>query len=166
MGLLAGVGNNTFLSERAITRAEFVVIAMRFTCPADGVRCSFPDMNQGDWYYQSVTEATWYGWISGMPDGTFGPDLPMTRVQATQIINRMLGCCPDREWVAAHTGLKLFYDVPVTHWAYDEICEAANSHSYEKTGGRSYDLGCSPQEKTNKTFFRCIDNLLFSLYGV
>lgn len=146
MGLLSGVGNDTFLPERAITRAEFVVIAMRLARPADSSGCSFPDVNRGEWYYQAVVDATWYGWISGMPDGTFGPRLPVTRAQAAQILNRMLGRCPDKEFIAGHTGLAHFYDVPVTHWAYDEICEAANSHSYEKAARKELWIALLPAE--------------------
>lgn len=72
-----------------------------------------------------------YGWISGYHDGTFGPNLLVTRAQATVILNRMLGRSADQDFITHHTELKTFSDVPTSHWAYYDICEAANAHTYE-----------------------------------
>lgn len=43
----------------------------------------------------------------------------------------MLGRSADRDFIAHHTELKTFSDVPASHWAYYDICEAANAHTYE-----------------------------------
>lgn len=131
MGIISGVGDDKFLPDQPITRAEFVTMATKFAQPSLRQGLAFPDVTPDDWFYESVICATDYGWISGYPDGTFGPNLLVTRAQATVILNRMLGRSADRDFIAHHTELKTFSDVPASHWAYYDICEAANAHTYE-----------------------------------
>lgn len=132
LGKVYGVGGNRFLPDRAITRAEFVAMAMRFASPTAATVQAFPDVQPDDWYYDAVMNAAAYGWVGGNPDGTFAPNAPVTRAEAAAILNRMLGRRADQEFIASHTGLRLFADVPASHWAYFDICEAANPHHYEK----------------------------------
>lgn len=134
LGIVSGVGDGRFLPDRPITRAEFLVIAMRFTTPPDGEAKTFSDVHEGDWFYDAVTDASRYGWVQGNLDGSFGPYQLVTRAQATVIVNRMLGRSADRTFIDAHPDLHAFQDVPPTHWAYYDICEAVNGHDYEKTG--------------------------------
>lgn len=110
------------------------MIAMRFAAPPDGEAKSFSDVHEGDWFYDAVTDASRYGWIRGSADGSFGPYHLVTRAQATAIVNRMLGRSADRTFIDTHHDLQSFQDVPPTHWAYYDICEAVNGHDYEKNG--------------------------------
>lgn len=135
LGKVSGVGDHQFLPERAITRAEFVAMAMGFADLVSSPDSPFPDVKPEDWYYKAVMSAADYGWISGYPDGTFGPDRLVTRGQAAVIINRMLGRQADRDFISGHTGLQAFLDVPVSHWAYYDIFEAANPHRYTQSNG-------------------------------
>lgn len=131
MGIISGVGDDKFLPNRPITRAEFVTMATKFAQPSLRQGLAFPDVTPDDWFYESVMCAADYGWISGYHDGTFGPNLLVTRAQATVILNRILGRSADRDFIAHHTELKTFSDVPASHRAYYDICEAANAHTYE-----------------------------------
>lgn len=97
---------------------------------------SFPMYRKADWFYEAVTDASRYSWIQGNADGSFGPYQLVTRAQAAVIVNRMLGRCADRAFIAEHQDLQTFQDVPPTHWAYYDICEATNGHNYEKSGGK------------------------------
>lgn len=135
LGMISGVGEDRFLPERAITRAEFVTMAMGFADLVSSPNSAFPDVSPGDWYYKAVMSAADYGWISGYPDGSFGPDLLITRGEAAVMVNRMLGRQADRDFISGHTGLQTFLDVPVSHWAYYDICEAANPHRYTQSNG-------------------------------
>lgn len=132
LGIVSGVGDSRFIPDRPITRAEFLVIAMRFTTPAEGEAKTFSDVHENDWFYEAVTDASRYGWIQGNADGSFGPNQLVTRAQAAVIVNRMLGRSADRAFIAQHQDLRTFQDVPPTHWAYYDICEAVNGHDYEK----------------------------------
>ena len=42
---------------------------------------SFPDVREGDWYYDAVMTLSSLGIINGMPDGTFDPDGTLTKGQ-------------------------------------------------------------------------------------
>lgn len=134
LGIVSGVGDGRFIPDRPITRAEFLVIAMRFATPPDGEAKTFSDVHESDWFYEAVTDASRYGWVQGSADGSFGPYQLVTRAQATVIVNRMLGRSADRTFIDTHPDLQTFQDVPPTHWAYYDICEAVNGHDYEKTG--------------------------------
>lgn len=138
MGVVAGVGGEKFRPEAPITRAEFVAMAGQFAHPVEAGGMTFPDVQGDDWFYEAVQSAVWYGWISGYPDGSFGPEQPMTRAQAAAILNRMLGRSADRAFLAEDHGLREFRDVSKSHWAYFDICEAANGHGYEKRDGLEF----------------------------
>lgn len=134
LGKIYGTDENLFSPDREITRAEFVTMAMRFASPAATTAQAFPDVQPNDWFYDAVMSATAYGWINGNPDGTFAPYAPVTRAQTAAILNRMLDRHADQTFIDAHTDLHLFEDVSASHWAYFDICEAANPHLYEKKG--------------------------------
>ena len=131
IGVVKGVGNNAFAPERAVTRAEFTVIAMRFAKLTPGGENKFSDVPEGAWYTDSVMDAVSYGWITGYPDGTFRPGHTITRAEVAVIVNSMLGRSADLAYLDTHRQeLRQFSDLTVRHWAYDAIMEAANTHGY------------------------------------
>ena len=136
LGILNGVGDGRYEPERAITRAEFTAIAMRFAkAPAIG-EVRFTDVRESDWFYADVAGAVQYGWIEGYGDGTFRPGSSITRAEVTAIVNRMLGRRADTAFLAAHAeDLTAFTDLTSRHWAWETIMEAANGHAWDKRGG-------------------------------
>lgn len=136
LGIITGIGNDQFAPERAITRAEFTAIAMRFaTLDTTGINI-FSDVTKNDWFYDYVVGSIQYGWITGYEDGTFRPNHTISRAEVTTITNRMLGRSADESYVNDHSSeLKSFTDVTNAHWAYYQIVEATNSHDFEKTDG-------------------------------
>lgn len=136
LGIVAGIGNGQFAPDRAITRAEFTVIAMRFAELDTSGENIFTDVSENDWFYDYVVGAIKYGWITGYSDGRFGPYDTITRAQVTTIVNRMLDRSADEAYVDRHADeLEQFTDVPDTHWAYYEVAEATNAHDYDRTNG-------------------------------
>ena len=136
LGIVAGIGNGQFAPDRAITRAEFTVIAMRFAELDTSGENIFTDVSENDWFYDYVVGAIKYGWITGYSDGRFGPYDTITRAQVTTIVNRMLDRSADEAYVDRHADeLEQFTDVPDTHWAYYEVAEATNAHDYDRTSG-------------------------------
>lgn len=136
LGIINGVGDNRYEPERAITRAEFTVMATRFAHVQTAGVDTFSDVSESDWFFPYVATCVQYGWIDGYPDGTFRPDNSITRSEVTTIVNRMLGRSADSAYVDDHTGdLTQFNDVEPMHWAYYQIMEAANAHDYIKSGG-------------------------------
>ena len=136
LGIIAGIGNGQFAPDRAITRAEFTVIAMRFAELDTSGENIFTDVSENDWFYDYVVGAIKYGWITGYSDGRFGPYDTIARAQVTTIVNRMLDRSADEAYVDRHADeLEQFTDVPDTHWAYYEVAEATNAHDYDRTNG-------------------------------
>lgn len=137
LGIVDGVGGGLYAPERAITRAEFTVIAMRFAHLDTGGENIFSDVSRSDWFYDQVVGSVKYGWINGYADGTFRPNNTITRAEVTTIVNRMLGRSADRGYVDANIGsLTQFNDISRAHWAYYEVMEAANAHDYAIVNGK------------------------------
>ncbi len=136
LGIVNGVGEERFDPERSITRAEFTVIAMRFTDLETGGENCFSDVSPDDWFYEQVTGAIQYGWINGYEDGTFRPHNTITRAEVTTIVNRMLARAADKDYVDLHADeLRRFPDVSGDSWAYYQIAAATNSHDYTEENG-------------------------------
>ena len=131
LGVIEGVGNGRFAPERAISRAEFTAMAMRFAQVTGGGTCTFSDVLPGAWYYEAVAGAAELGWIDGYPDGTFRPNATISRAEVAAIVNRMLGRVADQDYIDSHSSeIRTFRDLPTTHWAYYHIAEAVHHHTY------------------------------------
>lgn len=129
--IVDGVGDNRFAPERTITRAEFTTMAMRFCREIPTGENIFSDVDRDDWFYDYVVGSIQYGWINGYPDGTFRPNDTITRAEVTTIANRMLGRAADQTYVDGHQDqLRAFPDVTKGYWAYYDITEATNAHTY------------------------------------
>lgn len=129
--IVDGVGDNRFAPERTITRAEFTTMAMRFCQEIPTGENIFSDVDQDDWFYDYVVGSIQYGWINGYSDGTFRPNDTITRAEVTTIANRMLGRAADEAYVDGHQDqLRAFPDVTKGYWAYYDITEATNAHTY------------------------------------
>ncbi len=127
------IGSEQFAPDRPITRAEFTVIAMRFTYGTMDGKNIFSDINENDWSYDQVVGSIQYGWINGYSDGTFRPNNTITRAEVITIVNRMLGRSADESFVNRHLDdFLLFSDVSRDYWAYYQIVEATNAHDYTK----------------------------------
>lgn len=130
-GVISGYPDGTFQPNASITRAEFVAMAMNFANADKGIACSFSDVPQNMWYYGVIAGATQNGWISGYPDGTFGPDRYVTRAEVTSVINRIEKRTADMSFMMEHLEeLRTFSDLTFNHWAYGSVMEAANGHDY------------------------------------
>ena len=139
-GVISGYPDGTFKPDASITRAEFVTMAMNFANAEKGTACSFPDVPQNMWYYGAIAGATQNGWISGYPDGTFGPDRYITRAEVTSVINRMENRAADMSFMMDHLDeLRTFSDLSFGHWAYGSMMEAANGHDYTRADPNSYE---------------------------
>ena len=136
LGIINGVADGYYAPDRAITRAEFTAIAMRFAQVDTSGADIFPDVNEDDWFYEMVVSAVNYGWVNGYADGTFRPNATITRAEVAAIVNRMLGRSADEAYVDAHSDeLTQFTDVSPYYWAYYNIMEAANPHEYTQKDG-------------------------------
>ena len=99
----------------------------------------FSDVKRGDWYAPYVAFAKRYGIANGYLDGTFRPEATITRAEVTAITNRLLDRAADEDYVDDHAGeLRQFPDVSASYWAYHDIVEATNAHSYRVYDGEEH----------------------------
>ena len=139
LGIVTGYSDGTFRPNEPITRAQFAVIAMRFTDVTAPVGQGFSDVPSTAWYYDEVMGAAGFGWLSGYSDGTFRPNNPITRAEVAVITNRMLGRSADEAYINSHLlEIQQFTDLGLPHWAFYDIMEAANSHDYRRESGVEY----------------------------
>ena len=69
--------------------------------------------------------------MQGYPDGTFGPDRPITRAEAVTMINRVLRRNPGSK-DDLFFGMKVWPDNPAGAWYYLEVQEATNGHEFHR----------------------------------
>jgi len=86
----------------------------------------FLDVLPGDWAFDEISACFRRGIVTGYPDGTYCPGMPVSRDQMAVFIARALAggdaSVPAGPY-AAH-----FPDVPTGHWAYDHV-EYAHARS-------------------------------------
>lgn len=130
-GLLNDLNGNTryFRPTEDITRAEFVDLVCRFKGGHEttGYNLGYTDMNWGHWASRQIAYATGMGWLTGYPEGAFGPEDTITRCQVTAVISRVMDR-EDADFISGVLNPVFFVDVPTTHWAYGYITEATNGH--------------------------------------
>lgn len=64
-------------------------ISSNSNTPTTGTGGSFHDVNTNDWFYDSVINATKKGWLKGVNDNAFSPNLDTTRGMIVTILQRM-----------------------------------------------------------------------------
>lgn len=122
LGIVEGVGNGKFAPNQPITRAEFVTICARFTqVSASGE--TFTDVPASHWAFDAISTAASFGWVNGVGNGQFAPNQHITRAQAAVLLNRLLGRCMAGQ---SYENARQYPDVPQTHWAWKNICEASD----------------------------------------
>ncbi len=93
---ITGYPDGNFQPEKAITRAEIATILSRIlnlgqsTAPSQ----SFSDLKSNHWAYGYVNAIVNAGIMNGYPDGTFGPDRPITRAELSTVMVRVRGLFP------------------------------------------------------------------------
>ncbi len=90
-GVISGRTPEIFAPDDNINRAEFVKMLV-YGLKKDTLSAgsSFNDVNEDDWFYQSVGAASSLGWVKGDENGNFCPDAPITRQDAVVILYRVL----------------------------------------------------------------------------
>jgi len=69
---------------------KFFFTLVLFSLITTNGQAAFTDLNTSHWAYESVMRLSELGIISGMPDGTFRGNEPMTRYQSAVAMKRIL----------------------------------------------------------------------------
>ena len=131
MGIITGYPDGTFRPNAAITRAEFAAIAARFDNDGDKTAAKFSDIAT-HWAKDEISIAYNNGWITGYPDGTFGPQRDITRAETMTLVNRVLNRLPETEDDLLPNMTVWTDNANPKAWYYLAVQEATNSHGYER----------------------------------
>lgn len=89
-GYLQGYPDGTFRPDRSVTRGEVAALLNKAFKVASGQETdSFKDLT-GHWAADSIKRLAAAGVLEGYQDGTFRPDLPMTRLDVAVALARLL----------------------------------------------------------------------------
>ena len=138
MGIITGYPDGTFRPNAAITRAEFAAIAARFDNDGDKTAAKFSDIAT-HWAKDEISIAYNNGWITGYPDGTFGPQRDITRAETMTLVNRVLNCQPETEDDLLPNMTVWTDNANPKAWYYLAVQEATNSHYYEFKTNSQYE---------------------------
>lgn len=135
--LMTGVSDAQFAPNAILSRAQVVqilyVLAGR---PAVSAFTDFADVNCGDWYADAVAWAAANGVVSGVSEGMFGPNDPLTREQLALILYRyaqMAGYNTTQGGIA----VREFTDyTSISSWALEAVQWAVNAGLISSTGNR------------------------------
>ena len=138
MGIITGYPDGTFRPNAAITRAEFAAIAARFDTNGDKTAAKFSDIAT-HWAKDEISIAYNNGWITGYPNGTFGPQRDITRAETMTLVNRVLNRQPETEDDLLPNMMVWTDNANPKAWYYLAVQEATNSHYYEFKTNSQYE---------------------------
>lgn len=138
MGIITGYPDGTFRPNAAITRAEFAAIAARFDNDGDKTTAKFSDI-ASHWAKDEISIAYNNGWITGYPNGTFGPQRDITRAETMTLVNRVLNRQPETEDDLLPNMTVWTDNANPKAWYYLAVQEATNSHYYEFKTNSQYE---------------------------
>ena len=138
MGIITGYPDGTFRPNAAITRAEFAAIAARFDSNGDKTTAKFSDIAT-HWAKDEISIAYNNGWITGYPNGTFGPQRDITRAETMTLVNRVLNRLPETEEDLLPNMVTWTDNANPNAWYYLAVQEATNSHYYKFKTNSKYE---------------------------
>ena len=138
MGIITGYPDGMFRPNAAITRAEFAAIAARFDSNGDKTAAKFSDI-ANHWAKDEISIAYNNGWITGYPNGTFGPQRDITRAETMTLVNRVLNRQPETEDDLLPNMTVWTDNANPKAWYYLAVQEATNSHYYEFKTNSQYE---------------------------
>ena len=138
MDIITGYPDGTFRPNAAITRAEFAAISARFDSNGDKTTAKFSDIAT-HWAKDEISIAYNNGWITGYPNGTFGPQRDITRAETMTLVNRVLNRQPETEDDLLPNMTVWTDNANPNAWYYLAVQEATNSHYYKFKTNSKYE---------------------------
>ena len=135
---IVGYGNGEVRPQNNITRAEVTAIAARFDNDGDKTAAKFSDIAT-HWAKDEISIAYNNGWITGYPDGTFGPQRDITRAETMTLVNRVLNRQPETEDDLLPNMTVWTDNANPKAWYYLAVQEATNSHYYKFKTNSQYE---------------------------
>ena len=124
--VISGFPDGTFRPNEQMTRAQFAsILAGAFSQPTIREPISFSDVPTDHWAAGAISMAYARGFLSGYPDGTFGLDQPITRLEVLLSLTSGLGIETTGNTAEL---LETFADSgQIPDWAADAIAAATDN---------------------------------------
>lgn len=104
-----------------------VCLVFLISLSASALAVEFPDVSPEHWAYNDIQQASDYGLIQGLDDGTFRPEERLNRASFVTILQRMFG------WESVTPAAPSFTDVSPDDWYY-AAAETALAHGVVDAG--------------------------------
>ena len=114
-----GIGGAMFGPNRALSRAQAATILYNLLTSKEmgPAKVSFSDVSENAWYYEAVMTLASYKVLSGYEDGTFRPELSVSRAEFVTMLVRLFGVTEKTSTFSDAKG----------HWAESFIATAAKN---------------------------------------
>ncbi len=90
--VISGFPDGTFQPDAQMTRAQFAsILSGGFSQPAVRAPMAFNDVPATHWAAGAIANAYSQGFLRGYPDGSFGPEKPITRLEVLVALSNGLG---------------------------------------------------------------------------
>ncbi len=157
-GVISGFADGTFGPEKTITRAEIIKVFLKvkwITIENTSTKRCFKDVGVTLWYHGYICEWVRLGIVKWFDDGTFGPDKPVTALEALAIWLRLYGFTPQttNPW---YTGYREFAEMnnildsasyslvtPMSRGKASELILRIREYSIKKTPLQNLSRGCT-----------------------
>lgn len=140
MGIIDGYKDGNFYPYHPITRAQFAKMAVGFfDTTVEEYKGYFTDVAPDAWYTEYIEAAVRAGLIKGFVDGSYRPNVNITRAQACVIVNRALDRHPHEDHLLPAHKMITWPDSNPGDWYYADMQEATNSHDYHMTSSEEKD---------------------------
>ena len=121
---MQGMADGRFYPASSVTRGQVAQIFYRLLKEQKvSSKSTFTDVPDTLWCAEAVNALASLGIVEGVGNGKFAPNQPITRAQAAVLLNRLLGRCMAGQ---SYENARQYPDVPQTHWAWKNICEASD----------------------------------------
>ena len=155
-GLVEGVGDNMFMPDANITRAQFLAMlgkTMNGGMGTDYPATGFQDVKQGDWYYNYVNWGFANGIVSGLDEKTFAPNDNITREQMSIMLcnfSRVLGFAIPQ----ASPGIQFPDSGRISPWAADYVATVVGGGIMNgDSSGNFYPQGLATRAQAAKVIY-------------
>lgn len=126
-GVMSGVGPDTFAPNATLTRAMIAQMLYSLEGKPEAGAPAFTDVASDAWYAKAVAWANEKGLVTGVGEGVFAPDSPVTREQLALILSSY---AKTKGYAAEDKGidLKSYADSSsISPWALDGMVWAVNA---------------------------------------
>ena len=122
-GIVSGMGNNVFMPDESLTRAQFLVMLSKTVYGLDVTKSTpagFTDVKAEDWYSNYVNWGFESGIVKGMDETTFAPNANITREQMAIMINNFATYI-DLTLPQVNQGTSFTDTALISPWAQDSV---------------------------------------------